>query len=87
MSLARNDRLAVKMRRVVVLTAVGSAVGLVLAVGVARLFDRLVFGVTPRDPAAVVAVSVMMIVVAILASFLAARRGIRVDPVVALRAD
>jgi ABC-type antimicrobial peptide transport system permease subunit len=71
----------------VVVTAVGSAVGLVLAVGVARLFDSLVFGVAPRDPAAFVAVSVMMIGVAILASFLAARRGIRVDPVVALRTD
>jgi len=56
-------------------------------VGAASLYDRLVFGVAPRDPAAFVAVSVMMFMVAILASFLAARRGIRVDPMVALRAE
>jgi predicted permease len=75
------------MRRVVVLTAVGSSIGLVLALGVARLFDSLVFGVAPRDPATLVAVTVMMSCVAIAASFLAARRWSRVDPMVALRAE
>lgn len=83
----RGQILGLVMRRVVALTGVGSAIGLGLAVAVARLFDSLVFGVAPRDPGTFLTVAVLMSVVAGAASFLAARRGSRVDPMVALRTE
>ena len=67
------------------------AAGLVLGVGGAmaltRLMSALLFGVGPLDPATYVAVSLLLGVVALLATYLPARRASRVDPIVALRTD
>ena len=67
------------------------AIGLVLGVGAAlaltRLMSTLLFGVGPMDPLTYLAVSLVLGTVALVATYLPARRAARVDPVVALRTD
>ena len=70
-----------------VLTAVGIALGVAGGVAVTRVMSALLFGVGPMDPMTYAAVSVALAAVALLATYLPARRASRVDPVVALRAD
>ena len=69
------------------LAGIGAVVGLVGAVGLTRLMSSLLFGVTALDPVTYAAVSVLLIVAGMLASYLPARRAIAVDPVQALRAE
>jgi predicted permease len=73
------------LRQAGLLAAVGVAVGLAAAAGLTRLMASLLFGVSPLDPVTFGAVAVALSAVALLASWLPARRAARVDPVVALR--
>lgn len=66
-------------------TGLGLAIGLVGAVLLSRSMTTLLFGVKPTDPGVYVAVSVVLIGVALLASYLPARRAAKIDPLVALR--
>ena len=67
------------------LSAIGGAIGIVLALALGRVVEALLFGATPRDPFVFGAVAVTLMVVAASASLLPAWRAARVDPVVALR--
>jgi predicted permease len=69
------------------LAAAGLGLGIAGAVGVARLLSSLLYGVHPNDPATIVAVAGGLGVVAMLASWLPARRAAGVEPSVALRAE
>ena len=69
------------------LCGIGAAFGLVAAAGLTRLMSSLLFGVTALDPLTYTAVSVLLIVAGVLASYLPARRAIAIDPVQALRAE
>ncbi|MFI5312001.1 MAG: ADOP family duplicated permease [Gemmatimonadales bacterium] len=69
------------------LAAVGVTVGLAGAAGLTRLVATLLFGVQPLDPATFAAVGGFMLLVALLACVVPARRAMRVDPLVAMRAD
>jgi ABC-type antimicrobial peptide transport system permease subunit len=69
------------------LTGIGAALGLLAAAGLTRLMSSLLFGVTALDPVTYTAVSALLIVAGVLASYLPARRAIAVDPVQALRAE
>jgi putative ABC transport system permease protein len=73
------------MRQGLVLALTGVAIGLVLAVAAVRALNSVLFEVTPWDPVAWFVASATLLVVALLASWLPARRALRVDPVVALR--
>ena len=80
------------VRRLVVMQGLrlalgGLALGLVAAFGFSRLASSLLFGVTEGDPVTLATVSGLLIGVAVLASYLPARRATRIDPVTALRAD
>src|SRR5688572_13089569 len=66
---------------------VGVVIGLVAAVFAARWLESLLFEVQARDPIVFAAVSVVMIGVALLASYLPARRASAVDPLVAIRIE
>jgi predicted permease len=69
------------------LAVVGTGVGLVLALVGARILQSLLFGVGAFDPVTFLAVPVTLLVVALAAAYLPARRASRVDPVRALKAE
>jgi putative ABC transport system permease protein len=67
------------------LTLLGIVIGVGLALGLTRLISEFLFGVKPTDPTTYAAVALGLIVVALLACYIPARRASRVDPMVALR--
>jgi len=69
------------------LTFIGVAVGITGAYGLAHLLATLLYGVTPTDRTTFAGVSLVLLGVAWLASYLPARRASRVDPVIAMRAE
>jgi ABC-type antimicrobial peptide transport system permease subunit len=75
------------VRSALVLTIVGTAVGLGAAVALMRLMRTLLFGVSPLDPITFAAVPVALVTAAALASYLPARRTAAINPVEALRAE
>ena len=66
---------------------VGVIVGIAGAIGVTRVLQRFLFGVTPTDPIAFTTVTVLLIAVGLVAAWLPARRATKIDPCVALRAE
>ena len=81
----RQDVLKLVVGQGAMLALTGVGAGLVLASLVTRALSKLLFGVGARDPMTLAVVSALLILVALLASFLPARRAARVDPMVALR--
>lgn len=67
------------------LIVIGVAVGIAGALGVTQLLAASLFGVSATDPATYIVVSALLIVVALVACYIPARRASRVDPMVALR--
>jgi putative ABC transport system permease protein len=65
--------------------AVGIVVGLLAALGLTQLLSGILFGITPTDPVTFAEVVALLVVVAVLASYLPARRAASVDPQVVLR--
>jgi putative ABC transport system permease protein len=79
-----RDVLLLVARQAIRPVLIGVAAGFVLAFIAARLLERQLVGVTSHDPMTFVLVTVMLVVVAVLASLLPARRAARVDPTRAL---
>jgi putative ABC transport system permease protein len=75
------------VRHGLLLTATGIALGIAASIGVTRIMSALLFGVSPTDPMTYAAVSGTLASIALIATYLPARRAARVDPVVALRAE
>jgi ABC-type antimicrobial peptide transport system permease subunit len=69
------------------LAAEGVAIGVVAAVGLARLMSHIVFGVSPRDPGSIIAAAMVLLAAAFVASYVPARRAARVDPMTVLRQE
>jgi putative ABC transport system permease protein len=82
---SRRDVLRLVLGRSLTLALVGIGIGVAAALGLTRLMTSLLYEVKPADPATYVAVSVVLVAVALAASYLPARRAMKVDPVEALR--
>jgi len=82
-----GEILRLMLRRGLALVAVGLAIGAAAALTMTRLLQTLLFGVSRTDPATFAGVAVMLGVVALVATWIPARRAMRVDPLVALRRD
>ena len=75
------------MRDGVVLTALGVAIGLGVSAMLARAVSAIIFGVAPRDPLTYGVTAAMVLIIALTACYLPARRAAAADPVVLLRAE
>jgi putative ABC transport system permease protein len=84
---APADVVRLILREGATLALVGLAAGLAAALGAARALTTLLFGVTSTDPITFASVAATLALVALLASYVPARRAARVDPMTALRAD
>jgi predicted permease len=83
----RGEIVALLMRRTVVLIAWGIGLGLTGAIVLTRVFARTMSQLGELDAATCVAVSMFLAAVALLASYLPARKALRVDPALALRCE
>ena len=81
----RRDVFKLVLRKGLILVAWGSAIGLLASYWLARLVSNQLYGVSPNDPATLVSVAGLLVAVALLASYIPARRATKVDPLVALR--
>ena len=81
----RSDVLRLVMRQTVVVVTMGAGIGIGLALAASRLIRSLLFGVAPSDPLAIGSAVAVLIVVALAASYLPARRASQLDPTQALR--
>jgi ABC-type antimicrobial peptide transport system permease subunit len=66
---------------------IGGGLGMALALGSTRVFGSMIQGVSPYDPLTLVTVAWILLVVVLLASYLPARRAMKVDPTIAMRCD
>ncbi|MEJ2542143.1 MAG: ABC transporter permease [Gemmatimonadota bacterium] len=80
-----SDVRSMVLKQGLVLSGVGVVIGLGSAIGLTRLMGALLYGVDPVDPVTYGTVAVSLAAVALLASYLPARRASKVDPVVAIR--
>ena len=83
----RANVMGIVLGRGLLLLIAGVLIGLAGALALTRFLSGLLFGVTPTDPATFAVVSFLLAVVALLASYLPARRATKVDPLIALRAE
>ena len=80
-----RDILTLVAGRGITLTLVGLGIGAVAAVAATRLVSSLLYGFTGFDPTALVLASLLLVLLALVASYVPARRATKLDPVVALR--
>jgi putative ABC transport system permease protein len=80
-----TDVLRMVVGQGMVLAMIGVAAGLAGAFAVTRLMSKLLYGVSTTDPATFALISLLLVAVAVVSSYIPARRATRVDPMVALR--
>ena len=81
----RSDVLQTVLAQGLKLTAIGLAIGLASALALARLISSFLYDVSPTDPITFACISLLLAGVALLASYIPARRAARIDPTEALR--
>jgi len=83
----RWEILSLVFRQSILLSLLGSVVGLGIAFGASRLLRNFLFEVNPLDPLTFCAVPFLMLLLAIVAAWIPARRAASIDPIVALRSE
>ena len=83
----RREVLQLIVGRGVSLALAGAVLGVVLALWLTRLMSSLLFSVSATDPATFISVPLVLVVVALIACYVPARRAMHVDPVTALRSE
>jgi len=81
----RGNILKMVLRRGLGLAAAGAGLGVAGALIVSHLMAGLLYGVSPSDPLTFISLTVVLVIVALAACYIPARRAMRVDPIVALR--
>jgi ABC-type antimicrobial peptide transport system permease subunit len=81
----RSDVLGLVLREGMLQVGIGMAVGIAVSLALSRVLSSLLFQTHPADPLTYIAVSIVLAAVALLASYIPARRATKVDPMVALR--
>jgi putative ABC transport system permease protein len=81
----RTDVLRMTVKQGLRLVSVGMLLGLAAAVLLTRVLASLLFGISATDPITFIGISLVLLAVAILASYVPALRATKVDPIVALR--
>ncbi len=80
-----SDVLRLMLRQGFILTAIGLGIGLVVSFASSRVLSMLLYDINATDPVTFVGVSIVLAAVALLATYIPARRATKVDPMVALR--
>jgi predicted permease len=73
------------LREAIVLGAMGVAIGVPAALALTRFIERQLYGVAPTDPMAMASAAVLLLLIAIVAAWIPARRAAKIDPMEALR--
>jgi ABC-type antimicrobial peptide transport system permease subunit len=84
---ARRDVVRLVLRHGFAIVSAGAVVGVFAAAGAGPFLAHLLYGVSPRDPLALLAGPAALTVAAVLAMWLPVRRALAVDPMVALRVE
>jgi predicted permease len=82
-----NDVFKLVVKQGMTLTLTGVLVGLIIAIGLTRLLRNLLFDVSATDPLTYIAIAALLILVALAACLVPARRATKVDPLVSLRCE
>jgi predicted permease len=83
----KRDLMRLVVRRGILLTIAGAAIGIGASLAVTRLMISVLYSVRPNDPATIAGVSFLLVLVALAACLIPARRAMRIDPMVALREE
>ena len=81
----RRDVLKMVLGSATKLALIGIGVGIAVGFGLARFLSSMLFGIPPTDPVTFTLVPLGLLIVALMASYIPARRAMHVDPVIALR--
>ena len=81
------DILKLVLGQGMVLTVIGSIVGLCGALALTRLLESLLYGVSATDPWTFLGITCLLLVAALIASYIPARRATLIEPTAALRGD
>jgi putative ABC transport system permease protein len=82
-----SDILRLIMRQAMLLVGVGVGLGILFALWLARFLASLLYGVQPEDPVTLGGVSLILILAAVFATYIPARRATRVNPIASLRSE